>query len=393
MMEDLPLIDLLLRVFASLRPILLAIVLLGACKSKSPRTHDAAATRTPDATATVDAPPAVDDLVDYPRVDALRTVSLPGIATVGPTIANDLAIVGGAFGFAAIDYQRGGIAWTKPAGKRVAPPLVHRSSIVLVGECARYEPVPDGATLLGCLRVVTTTGSDEAFLAIHGRGVDAFAAADGAHALWDAGEKAVRWRRGAQAVTIDLISGVAKPASAEAPPLRVSYRGKRWEIAQRDGRVVATGKQPWRTEHPYTSIVGIVWTAEMAPLVRVVNVREMAGESELHVIDMDATGSLRATVARPIPGVALRGYGVSPRGDAALVVQMRDGRDVIAAYAANALLVYVHVLPRVRGEVRVAIADDAVVVIHDDQLVVLPELSAPPTAPGATRGSSKNPTP
>ncbi|MBA3500974.1 MAG: hypothetical protein H0T65_11400, partial [Deltaproteobacteria bacterium] len=144
---------------------------------------------------------------------------------------------------------------------------------------------------------------------------------------------------------------------------------------------------------PYTSLVGIAWTADMAPLVRVVNVRAMAGDSELHVIDMDATGSLRATVARPTPGVALRGYGVSARGDAALVVRMRDGRDVIAAYAANALLVYVHVLPRVRGEVGVAVAEDAVVVIHDDQLGVLPELSAPPTSPGATRGSSKNPTP
>ncbi|MDQ3337265.1 MAG: hypothetical protein M4D80_19040 [Myxococcota bacterium] len=377
----------------ALRPILLAIVLL-ACKSKSSTTpHDAATNTRRDAAVSTDAPPAIDILGDYPRIDAVRTITLPGIATVGPVIAGDLAIVGGEFGFAAVDYQRGGIAWTKPAGKRVAPPLVHGSSIVLVGECARYEPVPDGETLLGCLRVVTTTGSDQAFLAIHGRGVDAFAAADGAHALWDAGERAVRWRRGTQAVTVDLLSGVAKAASAEAPPLAVTYRGKRWEIAQRDGRVVASGKQPWRTEHPYTSLVGIVWTADMAPLVRVVNVRAMAGDSELHVIDMDATGSLRATVARPTPGVALRGYGVSARGDAALVVRMRDGRDVIAAYAANALLVYVHVLPRVRGEVGVAVAEDAVVVIHDDQLGVLPELSAPPTSPGATRGSSKNPTP
>ena len=383
--------DLLLRGSVALCPILLAIVLLGACKSKATTVaHDAAISR--DARAVIDAPTR-DDLADYPRVDAMRTITLPGPATAGPVIANDLAIVGGEFGFAAVDYQRGGIAWTKPAGKRVAPPLVLGSSIVLVGAGARYEPVPAGETLLGCLRVVTTTGSDEAVFAIHGKGVEAFAAADGAHALWAAGEKAVRWRRGAQAVTIDLFSGAAKPASAEAPPLTVLYRGKRWEIAQRDGRIVASGKHAWRTEHPYTEIIGIVWTAEMAPLVRVVNVRAMAGESELHVIDMDATGSLRATVARPTPGEALRTHGISAHGDSALVVRTRDGRDIIAAYAANALLVYVHVLPRVRGEIAVAIAEDAVVVIHDDQLSVLPELLAPPTAPGATRGSSKNPTP
>lgn len=369
----------------------LLLIALVACKSKSPPVNEDAAPLARDATAVIDAAP--DDLDGYPRVDAVRTVTLPGTATVGPVVANDLALVGGDFGFAAVDYRRGGIAWTKPAGKQVAPPLVHGSSIVLVGECARYEPVPDGETLLGCLRVVTTTGSDQAFLRIRGRGVEAFAAADGAHALWEAGERAVRWRRGTQAVTIDLMTGIAKPATAEAPPLSVTYRGKTWEIAQRDGRIVASGKHAWRTEHPYTELIGIVWTAEMAPLVRVVNLRAMAGESELHVIDMDATGSLRATVARPTPGIALRAHGVSARGDAALVVRMRDGRDVIAAYAANALLVYVHVLPRVRGEISVAVADDAVVVIHDDQLAVLPELLAPPTAPGATRGSSKNPTP
>jgi hypothetical protein len=368
---------------------LLPAVAVFGCKSKATSVaHDAAASAR-DAAVVVEAL-AADDLDGYPRVDALRTITLPGLATTAPVIAGELAIAGGAFGFAAVDYQRGGIAWTKPAGKRVAPPLVHGSSIVLVGDCPRYEPVPDGATLLGCLRVVTTTGSDQAFLAIHGKGVDAFAGADGAHALWDAGEQAVRWRRGAEAVTIDLMSGVAKPASAEPPPLVVSYRGKQWTIAQRDGRIVASGKHAWRTEHPYTEIIGIVWTADMAPLVRVANVR--ARGEEVDVIDMDATGSLRAAVARPTPGTVLRAHGVSARGDAALVVRMRDGRDVVAAYAANALLVYVHVLPGVR-EAGVAIAEDAVVVIHDDQLVVLPELLAPPTAPGATRGSSKNPTP
>jgi hypothetical protein len=44
--------------------------------------------------------------------------------------------------------------------------------------------------------------------------------------------------------------------------------------------------------------------------------------------------------------------------------------------------------------VGVAVAPDAVIVFHDgDTFTVLPELSAPPTAPGAGRAPSRNPTP
>ena len=344
-------------------------------------------------------PDAADSvLADLPRVDALRTITIPTTGKrgdeVGPTIANDLAIVGGsAFGFAAIDYARGAVAWTKPAGVHLAPPLVLGSSIVLVGDCARYEPVPDGDVLLGCLRVVTTTGSDEAYLAIHGRDVAAFAASDGAHSLWAAGEHVVRWRKGGEAVTIDVLTGLAKRASADPPPLRVVYKGTTWDIAQRDGRIVARGKKPWETEHPYTALLGIVWTSDDAPLVRVANLGTFGGLREAYVIDIDATGSLRAAVARSTPGVALLGHGVSSRGDAALALRTEDGHAYVVGYAANALLLYVYALP-VTERVGVAVADEAVVVFHDgDRVSVLPELSAPPTAPGATRSSSKNPTP
>ena len=376
------------------------IGLLVGCKAK--RVEDVPRDATAivsDAIAAIDAAPAV--LAEYPRVDALRTVTIPtakpGAEGVGPMIAGELAIVGGSFGFAAIDYQRGGVAWTKPAGAHVAPPLVHGSSIVLVGDCERFEPVPDGEQLLGCMRVVTTTGSDEAFLAIHGRGLDAFATSTGTSALWDAGAKAVRWTRGSEAVTIELLTGAAKYANADAPPLDVVYRGTRWAITQRGGKVSARGKKPWETAHPYTAIVGIVWTADGAPLVRVLNLGAYAGAPEAHVIDMDATGSLRAAVARPTPGVALLGSGVSTQGDAAIALRLDSAHDFVAAYASNAMLMYVHVLPpaaHTRDRVGIAVADDAVVVFHDgDRLSVLPELLAPPTAPGATRSSSKNPTP
>jgi hypothetical protein len=71
-------------------------------------------------------------------------------------------------------------------------------------------------------------------------------------------------------------------------------------------------------------------------------------------------------------------------------------RDVVVGWAANALLMWAWPLPEVKraDPVGVAVAPDAVLVFHDgDTFTVLPELSAPPTSPGATSGSSKNPTP
>jgi hypothetical protein len=59
-------------------------------------------------------------------------------------------------------------------------------------------------------------------------------------------------------------------------------------------------------------------------------------------------------------------------------------------------LMWVYPLPRMQraDPIGLAVAPDAVLVFHDgDTLTVLPELSAPPTAPGATRPPLENPTP
>jgi hypothetical protein len=71
-------------------------------------------------------------------------------------------------------------------------------------------------------------------------------------------------------------------------------------------------------------------------------------------------------------------------------------RDYIAGYAANAALQWTYPLPQMPrpDPVGIAVAFDAVVVFHDgDTLTVLPQLSAPPTAPGAADDPSENTTP
>ncbi|MGE3546576.1 MAG: hypothetical protein AB7L28_21800 [Kofleriaceae bacterium] len=100
----------------------------------------------------------------------------------------------------------------------------------------------------------------------------------------------------------------------------------------------------------------------------------------------------------PVPGISTIGFGTSSIGDVALAVRLDRSiqRDFIAAYAANAVLLWVYPLPEVTraDPVGIALADRAVVVFHDgDTITVLPELSAPPTTPGAARAPLRNSTP
>ncbi|HLL25121.1 MAG TPA: hypothetical protein VK427_23460 [Kofleriaceae bacterium] len=372
--------------------LVVACALLVGCRDKQPArpapVHDAGRDAAPP-----DAAVLWPELDGYPRTDAVRSVAIalakpdePRFDVGGPVLAGELAIVASSqFGFAAIDYRRGEVAWVKPAGAHVAPPLVKGTSIVLVGDCARLVQVPDGEVLLGCLRVVTTTGSDEAYLAIRAlpRDAAAFIAAKGEQALWDAGERTIRWRKGDQAVAVDVLTGAARPASATTPPLVVTYKRKLWSITQDDGRIVATGARgakSWSTEHPYTAVIGTVWAG--SPLLRIVNLGAFAGAPEATVLDMDATGSLRATFGRPTPGVALLGHAVAADGETAIAVRLDRSlaRDVVATYSPTTALVYVWALPAKKrtDPVGVAVANDAVVVFHDgDTLTVLPALRNP----------------
>jgi hypothetical protein len=386
----------------------LAAALIAGCKDRHAPQDAAAPRAVADAGAPRDA--AVDAgpwgrLARFPIVDPVRVIALPARPDVprfdvgGPALAGDLAIVSSSqLGFAAVDWRRGALVWTRPAGLHVAPPIHSPQGEILISDCA--APVEVADTLLGCIRVVSGSGIDQGYAAIHGKRLEAFAGSPGSQDVWLDGDRAVRWRRGDQAVSVDLITGVATPATAAPPPLRVSYRTHRWEISRTEQAIVARerGKIAWQTRRPYTALLGAVYLADLAPMIRVANVGVFGGWAELNLLDIDATGSLHGQAAFPVPAISALGHAVDAVGNTAIAVRMDSSlrHDFIVGYAANALLMYVYPLPEMprADPVGVAVASDAVLVFHDgDTFTVLPELSSPPTAPGAPRPPSQNPTP
>ena len=395
----------------------LALIAVVGCKARRDAAHDETVpvetARDPARDAAGDAIKIVPwpELATFPLVEPLRVIAVPSRVDAprfevgGPALLGDVAVVASSqFGFAAVDWRRGALVWTKPAGLHVAPPLALGTEFVLIGECVTPPAVPEGQVRLGCLRVVTALGADESYTAIHGvaGGLDRFVTEAGPQQLWPDGEHAVRWRRGDQAVSIDLLTGIATRAAIAPPPIVVSYKGRTWDVEHVDERIVArdhgTTKIAWQTQHGYGELLGAVLLRDQAPMIRTASVRSFHGLAELNLLDIDATGSLHGQAAFPVPALSLLGFGTSRIGDVALAVRLDTSlqRDFIVGYAANALLMYVYPLPGVprADPIGIAIASDAVVAFHDgDTVTVLPELSTPPTAPGAPRAPSQNPTP
>ncbi|HEX4449676.1 MAG TPA: hypothetical protein VH143_02345 [Kofleriaceae bacterium] len=351
------------------------------------------------------------ELASFPLIEPDRVVALPTRQNTprfdvgGPVALGGVAVVSSSqFGFVAVDYKTGQIAWTKPAGLHVAPPITRAGgSFLLIGECFAPPPVPAGRTLLGCARTITPAGTDQGYIAIHGdaKAVDAFSNEPGVQRVWSLGDREVMWRRGDLAVIVDPVSGIATPTAAADPPLVVSYKDRAWSITHGDdGRIVATehGKPAWHTERGYTEVLGAVYLPEQSPMLRLSNAGRYRGHPELSLMDIDATGSMHGQVAFPVPGIALVAHAIDSIGDVALAVQLDASLDhhFIVGYAANSLLMWVYPLPRVQraDPIGLAVTPDAVLVFHDgDTLTVLPELSAPPTAPGAARAPLENSTP
>lgn len=386
---------------------LAVVALIAACRGKQvdpPRDAELPKQRLADAT--------VDDwteLARFPKVEPVHVVTLPVKTTVprfdvgGPAITSGTAVVASSqFGFVAVDYLRGQVMWTKPTGLHVAPPLARNGSFVLLGEC-QQQPEMKSDRLLGCVRVVTPTGGDLSFVAVHGhpKAVESFANEPGPQQLWARDDHTLLWRRGDRAVLVDQLTGVATPTTTPAPSLDITYKDHSWQIAHGDDGIIRAtqkGKPAWNTERAYTELLGAVYLPGQAPMVRVSNVGRFGGVAEMNLMDIDATGSMHGQVAFPVPGIGLVGHAIDSIGDVAIAIQLDRSLDhhFIVGYAANALLMWVYPLPRVQraDPIGLAVAPDAVVVFHDgDTLTILPELSAPPTAPGAARAPSENPTP
>lgn len=314
-------------------------------------------------------------------------------------MVGDLAVVSSSqFGFAAIDWRRGAVAWTRPAGLHVAPPIARDGSAVLIGDCINPPEVAD--RLLGCLRIVSAAGADQHYAAIHGPRLEDFAGARGSQAVWLDGERAVRWRRGDRAVSIDLATGLAAPAPIEPPAIRVVYGGHAWDIARTEQRIVARerGVLAWQTERAYTDLVGVVHLPDSAPTLRVTRLGTFGDAPELGLLDIDATGSLNGYAAFPVPAISTLGHAIDATGDTAIGVRMDSSlhHDFVAGYAATARLMYVYPLPDVprADPVGLAVVPDAVLVFHDgDTFTVLPGLSPPATTAAAPRSTWQNPTP
>ena len=355
--------------------------------------------------AALDAAQPWPQLAGLPLVEPLRVIVLPVRPDVprfdvgGPVIAGEVAVVSSSqFGFIAVDWRRGTLAWTKPAGLHVAPPIVKGDSAILIGDCVNPPEVRD--TLVGCVRVVTAVGTDESYAAIHGARLEAFVAEPGPQEVWLDGERRVRWRRGALAVTIDLLTGVAKPAAIEPPAIHVVYRTHAWDITHTGERIIARehGKIAWQTGRSYTALLGAVYLAELGPMIRAMVIGELGGRAELNLLDIDATGSMHGQAAFPVPAISALGQAIDAVGNTVIAVRMDTTlrHDFVVGYAANAMMMYVYPLPEIprADPVGVALAPDAVLAFHDgDTVTVLPELSAPPTAPGAPKPPSQKPTP
>jgi hypothetical protein len=378
--------------------------MLLACRGKQHAKDDAAVIAAKRDARVVDAAEAFPELAAITHVEPVRQIALPARPGVprfdlgGPVVAGGIAVVASSqFGFLGVDYHDGHIAWSKPAGTRIAPPVIAGGSIVLIGECLSAQPVKD--TLLGCLRIVTPMGADQGYLAIHGSGVEAFAESPGDQRVWQSGEHGVVWRRGDEAVSVDLMTGAAAKVAATEPPVVVTYKDRTWTITQdEEGVIHAAGKPPWQTAREYTQLLGAVYLPGQGPMVRAARTGAFGGHPEVNIFDIDATGSMHGQVAFPVPGIGLIGHAVNSIGDTALAVRLDTSleRDFIAGYAANALLMWVWPLPKEPrpDPVGLAVASDAVVVFHDgDTLTILPELSAPPTAPGAAKPPLENTTP
>src|SRR4051812_37560242 len=113
--------------------------MLLACRGKQHAREDAAVAVPKSDAKTVDAGDAFPELASITHVDPVRQIALPvkrGVPRFdlgGPVVTGGVAVVASSqFGFLGVDYHDGHIAWSKPAGTRIAPPVIVGGSVVLI---------------------------------------------------------------------------------------------------------------------------------------------------------------------------------------------------------------------------------------------------------------------
>lgn len=352
------------------------------------------------------APDRFPELADLPRARPLRVIALPARVDVprfevaGPLLFDDpatelradLAVVASSqLGFAAIDWRTGKVAWTRPSGAHVAPPvLAGPEQVVLLGECAR--PPDTGAPLVGCARVVAPGGADRSDMAVTGPAELAAALrTPGRQQTWAIDEHRVAWRRGDQVATVALATGTASAGAPPPAPLVVEHGGAAIAVhLDDDGHLRSArvrGKPPaWQARGTFAAILGVIPGGEhetpMLRLARPSTVRSVGASSfgtSFDVLDVDALTATGGAAATPAPGVQLLASASTDRAAAALVVRLDRSlrRDYVIAYTRTARVAWVYPLPEVvrPDAVGVAVAPDGVLVFHDgDTLTVLPAI-------------------
>jgi len=220
------------------------------------------------------------------------------------------------------------------------------------------------------------------------------------------GDGAVRWRRGDQALSIELMTGARRRRASRRRPLAVAYKDRRWEIEHVDGRIhrarkpkaakAASPGAPRTPTRPCSGPSGCrtpARAAESPPSAAAIRLRSSASST----LERDRA-RFNSANARPIRHRALAGASSSVGEHGDRVRSTRSlRRDFIAGYAANAMIIGRYPLPEQGRPIRSAsaVAPDAVVVFHDgDTVTILPR------AVGASYGArarcatpSENPTP
>jgi hypothetical protein len=385
------------------RGVALAALLLGACRCGDPAAARDAAPA--DAVIVVDAapPPSWPELAELPIAEPVLTVAIPARPDVprfdvhGPVLTGDVAVVAASpLGFAAVALPAGRVIWTRPAGARVAPPLVTSGAVILVGDCPDDVASPDGELLLGCLlQVDAARGADLGAAIIRGTraDVEAFATATGPSRLRAVpGTAAIRWQRGERAVEVALATGTATPAAPIADRVELVYRGETWRWSVDDEALVArdgSDRERWRFGRRVAAIAG-AFGAEppQVPVVRAVVAATRDGRGAFTIIDIDGTSGSLGSAAHAVPGIQILASAFGPRGVTVLAVRLDSSltRDYIAAFDGNGLLLWVWPLPEQPrpDAIGVAVDESRVVVFHDgDRLSVLPLAWENPTAPAS----------